>query len=327
MDRQELIQTLIPGLAKNTGSAEKEVRQVLETYNQTGLEKEFQRQRKLGYLHTPNNTSTNDQELLRQIEQIRADVRREFENNPGRIRERQQQAAEDAELYRDYALTQLFKAWVPGHGWAKRNKASEVLIISWLNFDETLTVDWFIRVLAENPELASGLQWSTKDKAQSLADDQETFKHAASSLRSFGLTEANFNLTRSILGPNFTYTELQDRIADGGLQLSSPSQAEREEWAASDIESHNARLLQASTTELRTIARNESEQKRTQHQIDTANESFEATKRRDEAIGGYPVLPPELTKQEIRNAPTERIKYWLKRFGQSQIDARLQGRS
>jgi hypothetical protein len=325
MTKAELIQTLIPGLVKSTSSTARDVENVLNTYETDRLQKELVRQKRAGLINSVEDIA-NDQ-VLKQIEQIRAEARREWENNPERIRQQQQQAVEDAEIYRDYALTQIFKTWVPGHGFAKRNKASEALVISWLNFDENLSVPWYLHVLAENPNLASGLQWTTKNKAQSLADDQQTFAAVAKALRSFGVTEATFNLTRSILGPDFTFTELQDRIADGSLQLSKPSQSELDQWAASDTESHNTRLLQSSATELRTLARIESEQKRTQQQINTANESFESSKQRDAAIGGFPPLPAELTKEQIKSAPPERIKYWLKRFGTHQINVRINGRN
>jgi hypothetical protein len=138
MTKAELILELIPGLVTSTGCTNWSVRQTLETYDTDGLNRELTRQRKLGWLKTPTEEIANDEALIKQINQIRAEARAEYENDPDRIRQRQQQQHADSEVYRDYALTQIFKCWVPGHGWAKRNKASEALIISWLNYDENL---------------------------------------------------------------------------------------------------------------------------------------------------------------------------------------------
>jgi hypothetical protein len=230
--------------------------------------------------------------------------------------------------YKDYYLTQIFAIPVPGHGFAIRSRASEQVILGWLNPGETLGREFLVKVIQENPSLASQLQWRSVNPKQAEARQQEldkqTFVEAAKTLR-FGVNDANFNLTRQLLGPGFSQHAIQQALSSNALQLSRPTQEELDQWAAQDIEAHNEALLKADPVTLRALARQESADNRAQEQQQQANESFEATKRRDEATG-FPPLPADITKEQIRNASVERLKYWVKRFGNHQINLRLNGR-
>jgi hypothetical protein len=85
--------------------------------------------------------------------------------------------------------------------------------------------------------------------------DRETFKQAARSLKSFGVTDANLSVTRSTLGPNFTVYSIQQALASNALSLSPPSQEELNEWDRAAIEANNQRLLSMDIPSLRKLAR------------------------------------------------------------------------
>lgn len=329
----QLIEILTPALINGTGSSQKDVHSVLETYDTERLTVELARQRKAGLvfqrapIEGPEQV-VNDPEIIRQVQAIRAEVQTRFENDPERIRRRQEDERQAQEIYREYSLSQIFRTVVPGHGVPVRNKASEDIVIGWLSFDEKLSREWFLKVLQENPSLASQFQWQSPDALdpkKRLAQDQGTLAQAARTLRSFGVNEANLTVVRSVIGSGFTVYAIQQALASNALQLSGPSQSELDQWAEEDIEAHNQRLLQADPTTLRLLARQESADKRVQEQAQRVNEQFEATKRRDEAIG-YPQLPSEITKDQIRNAPTDKLKLWIKKYGNANVTARLQGR-
>jgi hypothetical protein len=316
MDRQELIQILTPGLVKSTGAAEKEVRKTLETYDDISvLEKELSRQRKLGYLQTVEDIA-NDPDLIRQVEAIRAEARQQFErDNAEAIAAKQ---AESDAFYRNYYLDQAFNIVFRGKR-PVRNIGSENIVIGWLNPGESLSAAWLIKVLTEQPGLAEQLQWRPAGANQG-AVDRKTFSEAA---RQFRLSDniANFNLACQTLGEGFSAYQVQ-QVAG----LSPATKAELDRRRAEDITERQDFLInRATTSQLKAAARDESSENRAREEQQQANDAFEAARQRDQAIG-FPPLPQELTKEQIRNAPVERLKFWIKKFGNANVNARLQDR-
>ena len=266
-EKQQLIEMLIPALVKSTATTAEEVRAVLETYQLDGLKKELARQRKAGYLRGPEDVA-NDPEIMRKVEAIRAEVRRQAEKDPERLRQQRQQDREMQETLRSYALAQVFRVQLLIEGKshvAIQNTASERIIESWLHPGETLTAEWFVRVIRENPTLATQLPWkqvlTPEEQKQHQAKQRKIFNNAAKSLRTFGTSEANFELIRSTLG-GFSEHSIEQALTSNALQLSPPTQDDLDDWAAEDIETNNESLLKAGPAELRARVRQESADKR-----------------------------------------------------------------
>ncbi len=124
--------------------------------------------------------------------------------------------------------------------------------------------DELIRIQAEREAERAMHQYRTQQarepqhKAEAeaqLAQDRQTFAEAAKSLRSFGMTEANFNVTRQTLGAGFSVYEIQQMLEANGAILSDPTQQELDEWTRQDIEARNLRLLNADLPTLRRLTR------------------------------------------------------------------------
>jgi len=291
---------------------------------------------KLGQLQEAFVEREKDTEVERRLAEIRADVDRQRANDPERIRQQEQDEREAARVYRDYYLTQIFNSVVPGYGVPVRNVASENIVLGWLQPGETLTPDWFRKVLAEQPELAKQIQWQSADvldpqkqrakaKAQ-LEQDQITFSDAARAIKTFGVNMANFRLTREVLGEGFSQYAIQQALASNALQLSPPSREELTQWANDSIEAHNEALLKANPEELRARVREESVARQQSTQQEQAQRQIQAETQRDAALM-YPALPVEITSDIIKKGSPDQIKYWCRKFGHANVNARLQNRS
>ena len=320
--KERLIQLLIPGLIKSTGSTAAEVRGTLETYSDIAiLERELARQKRAGLINVQD--IANDEAILRQVETIRAEVRREYENNPERIRQQQQQAVEDAEVYRDYYLTQIFRLNIRGLGVTIRNDASERLVISWLHPGENLNIEWFLSVI-HDPRLSSQLQWQSEDvldpqkikqaEAVQSEQDRKTFSQAA---RQFQLSDniANFNLARQTLGEGFSVYQVQH--IDG---LSPASQQEIDNWNAEAVTERQDFLRNRATiSQLKAASRDESVARQQATQQEQAARQLDAQQQRDQTMG-FPKIPSDITRKRILAATPSEIKYWGKRYGQFQLN-------
>jgi hypothetical protein len=238
------------------------------------------------------------------------------------------------EVYRDYYLAQMSYVFVPGYGFPILNQASMQIVLSWVNPDERLSRDFLVKVIQENPSLASQIQWRPESPKQAeaaqLAKDKQTFKEAAKNLRSFGSNDANLNVTRQILGPGFTEYDISQALASNALQLSPPNQEELDRWAAQDVEAHNEALLKADDVTLRARVRHDAEQARIANAQAEAANQLQAAQQRDAAMGFLP-LPETWQGQKldaafIKNCSVEVQKLLTKRFGAAQLTARIQGR-
>jgi hypothetical protein len=176
-------------------------------------------------------------------------------------------------------------------------------------------------------------QRKAEEKAQ-LEKDKQTFADAAKSLRSFGLTEANFNVIRSVLGPNFTIYSVQQGIGSNALSLSPAIQDEVDEWTRQEVEAKNLALLSADLPTLRRLAREAGAKGPTPVAPDET-QRVRAAERAADTVAYLP-LPDEfrdtsgtevpLDAAFIRTCSKETLKCLFKRYGSAQVEEALQTR-
>jgi hypothetical protein len=338
--KQELIEILSPALVTSTGSKPRDVRQVLDTYTVERLNAELARQRRAGLIfqrapepeeqQAPQQTSSgqSEQELL---DQIRAEARRQVENDPEGIRQQQQDEREVQEFYRDYYLEQLFRTAIPGYGIPIRNQAAEKLVLSWVNPGETLNREFLKNAIQDNPTLASSLQWQSADP---MVREQAAAQRVAQARQVFGivcrkhnlsLAEANFRLLYDggLLDSEYSADQA---ITSNAVALAQATPQEAAKFHQERVDDYNEALLKADPKELRARVREEAEQRRSADQQSDADEALGAAKARDAARGGFPPLPSEFTRERIRNASPSELKLWMKRYGNYQLNTRLAGK-
>jgi len=203
------------------------------------------------------------------------------------------------------------------------------------------TEERFYKALAESAaeDLRHHLRMQEAREPQRKAEaeeqeknDRATFKQAAKTLRSFGMTIANFNLIRQTVGENFSVYQVQEMIAANGATLSPPSQQELDDWTRQDIEAHNRRLLSADIPTLRKLAREAGARGPVAPQPDET-QRIRAAERVDGTT--YAPLPDEILigdREEvldaafIRRCSKETLRLLLKRYGSEQINEALQTR-
>jgi len=307
--KQQLIEMLSPALEDSTRSTPASVQDTLNTYSLDELNRELWRQQQKGLVPMPQTPKTAQQNPI-------PAQQHQVVNDPQQ-REHERQAEE---AYRGYYMTQIFLTAVPGHGVPVRNQASEEIILSWLNLDESLNRDWFLKVIRENPELAKSLQWQSADptkrkqaESRQLEIDRQTFAEVCRR-NLVSECQANFNLWRSTNSVS-------------GMAPASPEELAAYKQEA--VEQRNEFLLNADVDTLKKLAREESAVKR-QTAIQTeADRQLAAATARD-AVLGFPPLPETWNGQKldaafIKNCSSETQKLLSRRFGSSQITARLRG--
>jgi len=197
--------------------------------------------------------------------------------------------------------------------------------------------DELIRIQAEIAVEQELFRLSREPQRKAEAERQEkqdraTFNDAAKTLRSFGTTDANFNLIRQTLGPGFSVYQIQEMLAANGAALSGPSQQEQDNWTRQDIKAHNTALLNADIPTLRKLVREAGARGQTPPPQDET-QRVRAAENQDRT---YPPLPDEIRiagREElidaayIRRCPKEVLRALIQRFGAPQIDEALRPRS
>jgi hypothetical protein len=111
-----------------------------------------------------------------------------------------------------------------------------------------------------------------------------------------------------------------------GMSLAPPSDTELSDFAQEANIEYGERLRKMNPVELRNAVKAESEAARTaQVQADSDQQFKDATER--DSYGSYPALPVSVTAEQIRQMTPERLRYTIKRFSNSAVTARLQGRN
>lgn len=187
----------------------------------------------------------------------------------------------------------------------------------------------------ESMRIAREPQQRAEAEAQ-LEVDRKMFVDAAKTLRSFGMTEANFNVIRHTLGVGgFTVYDIQQMLAANGAVLSPPTQQEQDEWTRQDVRDHNQRLLNADIPTLRKLAR---ENGARGPEPSPALDETQKIRQAEHAMnyGEYPPLPDEfrdgngevqvLNADFVRRCSKETLRLLIRRFGSAQVDELLRNR-
>jgi hypothetical protein len=187
--------------------------------------------------------------------------------------------------------------------------------------------DWIEFQVAQGMAREPGLR---AEAERQLLQDEQTFAEAARSLRSFGVNQANLNVCRTTLGPGFTLYDIQNGLSSNAIQLSPPSYEELTQWAAEDIEAHNEALLKADDVTLRARVRQEAAVARAATAQAEADRQLKSSQERD-SYAGFPPLPDiwqgrPLDAAFIRTCDPATNRLLIKRFGASQVTARLRSR-
>jgi hypothetical protein len=171
-----------------------------------------------------------------------------------------------------------------------------------------------------------------EEKGQ-LEKDRETFREAARSLQSFGLNEANFNVIRSTLGPNFTGHSIQQALDSNAINLSPPTQEVLNEWTREAIEAHNQRLRSADLSTLRRLTREAGARIADSRPAMDETQRVRAASRNDGFA--YPPLPEEIRigdRDEVLDAAfllradASTLRFLIKRYGSEQVTEALRTR-
>ena len=165
-----------------------------------------------------------------------------------------------------------------------------------------------------------------------LPQDKETFRQATRQFK-IGANQANFAVIRETLCPGFTLDQLRDAIQSRAIQLAPATQSELDQWEQDAVEERNAELLRIAENDpakLRKIVREEAAQARAATAQAEAEERFQAEQERD-GQRGYPKLPDvwqgqALDANFLRRCSVETHKLLARRFGNAQLNARLNGR-
>lgn len=172
-----------------------------------------------------------------------------------------------------------------------------------------------------------------------LKKDRKTFEEAAPRLRSYGVTDANFEVTREILRSGFTEYQIQQMLerphtTHGGL-LSPPAEEELIEWQRDSVEKENLRRTSMDILSLRELQKQEREAQ--QNIIPELTETQKMRIVEKQEIHQYEKLPDEFfIDGEWKPLDTQLIerllllpigKSFMKRYGSYQIDeARIKRR-
>jgi hypothetical protein len=170
--------------------------------------------------------------------------------------------------------------------------------------------------------------------AATLGPDRNTFEEAAKALRGFGITEANFSLTRQVLGFGFSVSSIQQALASGALHLSLPSLQELTQWQREAVEEYNKQLLKLAETDplaFRKLVRQEGAQMAARAQGQHHERQVQIRAEKDQEYGFEPL--PEVDSygqaldslyfRKLSNTNYEAFKTAVRRFGAAQINERL----
>jgi hypothetical protein len=304
--KQQLVEILTPALVKSTASTPKEIRDVLATYTVEGLNLELARQRRLGYLQTPQvqPRQTQPQAVV--------------------AKHHQQPQIMGDQVLEDLAWTHISRVIVDGK-MPVTNAANRQIVFSWLHEDqgEQPTVEWFKKVLTE-PGLANQISWEPvlspeqrkQEAAAKEARAREVFQVVCRK-NNLSLCEANFRVLfdSDLLGSVYTADQ---GITSNAVSLVSASAEEFARFQQERVESHNDTIQRMDTVQLKARVREEAEARQQATKQDQAARELEAAKQRDE-LRGYRPLPPEIDGKAIKQASGQQLKQWIRLYGSYQI--------
>lgn len=225
------------------------------------------------------------------------------------------------------------------------NHANRVAIFGWydeLRDHETNEVEWFLKVLREQPGLADQVTWQDpknidpayqrqQSDAQAI-EDRETFTRFTIA-NGYSLVDANYDIARS-LGPGFAGDDLK-HIAH---RLVRATQAEVQQRHADAVNRRQHFLKhQATDTELQAAAKQESELGRTEAQRSQFEHQLAIREQKD-AQYGFPALPDvnqmtgekidaayliRLSNSDIRSEQFQLSRNFIRKHGSAAVTARI----
>ncbi len=176
------------------------------------------------------------QELQAESIRIAAEKSPEVQRvNQARLRDRD-------EFLREQNWAKIFSTILPGNVVVVDNQAARNFIEGWVDEtrDEKLSLEWFTKVIAENPKLIAQLTVQSADildpKKRKDAlyvqrlKDRDTFS-AATRKYGIGDTEANFAIVRDVLGSGFNEYQVGQAAQSGAARVSPATQEELAGWA------------------------------------------------------------------------------------------------
>ncbi len=263
-------------------------------------------------------------------------------NSPEVQRINQERQRDHEHFQREMAWNNIFRTVLPGGKVAVDNAANRGVIESWLHPHESLSQAVFAKAIADTPRLIDQLVVQSSDvldprkQAQAATaqaeEDKQVFQVFVRA-NGFSENDANFSLTKSVLGSGFNRYQLEQAVTSNALRLAQASQQELAQYAQDAAEVRQEYLRQASPTELRAEANRESEQFRIQAQRQQIAAQIEAREQLD-AQQGYPTLPTETNDGQkidraylLRLADTniKQYKLFCNRYGFAAVTARING--
>ncbi len=168
-------------------------------------------------------------------------------------------------------------------------------------------------------------QRQAEEKAQ-LERDRRTFQDAAKALRTFAVTEANFNVVRQTFGSGFSISQIQQLLTVNPEILSGPTPEEVQQWNQEAQEQRQQFLRNADIVTLRRLVREEREQK--QQQVKQAQlDATQASAKRRHDLHGYVSLTPEsrhrgnvIDARYIKTVDAQGLRELVKLFGDFQLN-------
>jgi len=255
--------------------------------------------------------------------------------NPEIQRVNQQRQQDRQDFLHEQEFQKIFSKVLPGNVVVVDNQAARNVIEGWVDEirDEKLSLEWFTKVIAENPKVLSQLVLKPNlSREYQSHKDHETFSEF---VRAYGYSDnqAGFALALSILGPGFNQYQLQQVVASNALRLAPATAEDQQEWKEERIEQENTVLKsdEASPRQKREIAQQRFvTEHRTAAQIQMEYELVLGFER--DVIYGQKVSPLPatwngrvLTSEFIRKCDKEVLKALIHKYGSSQVTARLRG--
>jgi len=307
MNKQELIDEILPLLKLGTPQERTKMRAELEGHTLTEL------QAYLSVVRDPEYQLEADETALAEIKAARN---------------------------REFALMQIFKL-----SGLKNTTKNETLLDQLLG--PALSLETFRSLIEKNLQYQNRFEWDSApfgairqaeaDQSKQRTKIRQAFSAAAKAVTAQGVADvadndANFSITCSVLGTNFTIADAVRALTNGsitGLAASRNADELRAAYQQKQVEDHNLALINADTQTLRKVARQEAANRQTEAEKQVVLD-MQAQQRRDAAMD-FPSLPGTWQGQKldaafIRRCDVPTQKLLAKRFGSAQLDARLQGR-
>jgi len=305
MNKQELIDEILPLLKLGTHQERSKMRADLESHTLTELTAYF------GVVSGPAYQLEADETALDEMKAARN---------------------------REFALMQIFKC-----SGLKNTTKNETLLDQLLG--PALSLETFRSLIEKNPQYQNRFEWGSApfgairqaeaDQSKQRTKIRQTFSAAAKAATAQGLNDvsdcdANFNLVCRVLGTDFTIAQAVKALTDGTLQGLAPSGNAAELRAAyqqKQIDDHNHWLMNADTKTLREITRQEIADQRQNSAQEQADRELQVGLQRQTAMG-FPPLPDlwrgeKLDANFIKHCNVETHKRLTKRFGSAALTARL----